>query len=823
VARQTIWRTKLAVLLTAAGLVLFAFLVSCEWRLHLPYAKTSPASVVSDWAIGGPRWARSHFDFLMEASGVMTLVAVAGGLWTALLFRQVATAFWITLLMPAGLLTSIAFFLPENMSELEMTVLFFWVAAIYVGTGFWLARRLFYRAQDVAWTGGPVSLSKWRYFEGTRPVASVRRRKPLTALVKKEFQLHSISLFGAGALLALHIGVLFLRMWYVPHHRLSMVEGLSDFFWMAWLVLPLAMGCMAVAEERKLGVTEAESCQPVSRRWRFLIKFVPVIVLGTFLGGVLPVGFELFAMHHGAPSSFFRSADTEISQTLVAMEVNQFTLFKASIIGIAFAFSLIAFYASTLARNFLQAMSVTIVIIVFLCLAGPLVTWLGMDHRSIFAVIGPPLLLLILAVPVTTATYLRLAYRNIDDFRATAWLWWRNLLGIAVAVAAVIGVSTALYHRAWEVFARAEPAHGPAKLSRSAPPTIDGHLFYDNCTLRMPDGRIELISLEPRPWFRKIPSRLTVLGYFVLQPLPTAGPRHFIEGTNWISVAASHVDFWFPRNGALIRAVGYLDTVGVKQDGTLWFSPVNQKAWNGTNLVQFGHDADWREVSRSGSRTLLLKSDGTLWSWGAEHWNGFTNIPSVKDFEPRQVGTNSDWKELSPFLRKTDGTVWYIGSKDGKEEWFHPTNLDQTVSATVSSWGSFVAYVGKDGSLWARTTSRADVPFYPLSPETNWVAVSASWNQFVALKSDGTLWRWKVDYGSDASPFTEGVILQPPARLSVHDDWIAVVSMSGTAVSLAADGGLWVWPNPTDHGRQVPIIKPSTHPKYLGNIFDETD
>ncbi len=87
------------------------------------------------------------------------------------------------------------------------------IAVIYIIAGFWLAHRLFHRAQDIAWTGGVVSFTNWRYFE---PVRHHLFRHVIgnhsEALLKKEFQLHSITFFCAAALLVLHIGIFFLRI-----------------------------------------------------------------------------------------------------------------------------------------------------------------------------------------------------------------------------------------------------------------------------------------------------------------------------------------------------------------------------------------------------------------------------------------------------------------------------------------------------------------------------------------------------------------------------------------------------------------------------------
>src|ERR1019366_1625724 len=154
----------------------------------------------------------------------------------------------------------------------------------------------------------------------------------------------------AGALLALHIGVFFLRIFYANYHKNSLADGVSDFFWVLWLVIPLVIVCTAVAEGHKLGVAEGQLCLPVSRRLQFAIKFIPAMIFGVLLGGVMPVLLETVAAHLGAPSEFFKPenhANNEFGSGLL--------WFQISIVALAAGLAWVGFFASTLARNFLQA------------------------------------------------------------------------------------------------------------------------------------------------------------------------------------------------------------------------------------------------------------------------------------------------------------------------------------------------------------------------------------------------------------------------------------------------------------------------------------
>lgn len=832
IERRQIWRTKITVLLFGAALIFAAYFASCELRLHEglknplwhAYASKFNATIIEN-----------NFSDAMFASVAVLFVAVMGGLWTALLFRQIATAFWITFLIPAGLMTTIIFFLPSKLADNEhfVTTLLYSLAGIYVVAGFWLAHKLFQRAQDVAWTGGIISFSTWRYFEArSRSSVSERRWKPVSALLKKEFQLHSISLFGAGALLALHIGIFFLRAFYANFHKNSLAAVASDFFWVLWLVMPLTIGSMAVAEERKLGVAEQQFCLSASRRLQFAVKFVPAMIFGVLLGGIMPLLLETIAAHLGAPNEIFTSRTHEGN-----VFGNGLSWFEISIVALSAGFALAGFFGSAIARNFLQALSIAIVTLIGCSFFVFFVEWVN-EQRPTFFGITPwhSILPILIAFPTVPAALTWLAYLNFNHFHESRRLWRRNIVGIAAMLIFIIGGSAAIYNRAWEIFEPAEPPHGAAKFSFSNPPKLSLG-SYENLLVQFPDGRVWTDNLR-EPIIENRQGRWRQLLETFLHPLPASvGPKQFIGGSNssnWVSATVMYVDWWESTQS---HVTGYLDTTGVKSDGTLWISEKSEpKIWTGANMIRFGDETNWRQIAWASSGRLLLKNDGTLWFWGTNSvnsmWNGWrTNWPSVRAFQPRQIGTNSDWKEISPVwwmrcAEKTDGTVWRIDEyNNAKEEISRETNRDGINLKTFSSEDNSSAYVGEDGTLWIRnhyldksenTGDWKGEGFLQVGKETNWLAVFVTLNSMVALKSDGTLWRWNfpADSPRDAAKI-------PPMRFDIHNDWIALTSIWGGGVSLAADGSLWFWPG--GEFEEMTLLKFPKQPGFLGNVFGKPD
>jgi alpha-tubulin suppressor-like RCC1 family protein len=178
-------------------------------------------------------------------------------------------------------------------------------------------------------------------------------------------------------------------------------------------------------------------------------------------------------------------------------------------------------------------------------------------------------------------------------------------------------------------------------------------------------------------------------------------------GTNWKSVSA-----------------GNEHTAAIKTDGTLWLwgsggggalgncvvgspgasSPV-QTISGGTN---------WRSVAAGSDLTGAIKTDGTLWVWGAasEGALGNNSITPNRCAPGQTVSGDSDWKSIALGLGgvraiKTDGTLW--------------------------TWGC-----GATGRLANNSTISQSSPVQTISGGTNWRSISGS----SGIKTDGTLWLW---------------------------------------------------------------------------------
>ena len=166
----------------------------------------------------------------------------------------------------------------------------------------------------------------------------------------------------------------------------------------------------------------------------------------------------------------------------------------------------------------------------------------------------------------------------------------------------------------------------------------------------------------------------------------------------------------------------------VRNDGTLW-------AWGGNECGQGGYGAATSplysspvQVGSAGSFTspkqvisnefvILIKCDGTMWSWGQNATGALGHNNATMSAEPKQIGTDTNWSSVGYFQQgaiatKTNGTLWAWGEANfsiwgnnicGNQAYSSPTQVQS--AGVYSDWVNQSACVGYfrkcDGTLWA--------------------------------------------------------------------------------------------------------------------------
>jgi ABC-type transport system involved in multi-copper enzyme maturation permease subunit len=815
VPRHRLWLVKTVVLAVALSCAFVAFCISNHirvdsaietmknkvWRNEFNHPGVDNQYFVK--LIADAR--RSASQDTLLTGGLTVLAGFGGGLWTTLLFRQVTAAFWLTGLVPLGLglLTGkILGDFPDAVAQSGVGL----VLGAYSAAGFVWAKRMFLQVQDTQWTGGVIALPQWnRAGAAAGSGAAGRERKPMRALLRKEFQAQHVNLLLAGGLLVLHLAVVLLRRlsadYLASHHSVAMTV---EEFPRLWLVMPLLVGSVAIAEERKLGTLESSLCLPATRRLQFVTKLVVVLVLGLVLGAILPLFVEHFAGLaglRGNPTGLFFLGETR-------------TIWLLQLAGASILTGL-ALYGSTLTRNSLQAMGAGLMTTVIACLVIFVAGHAG-GSQEIILWAGP--LVEFIGSPVMVTTLVVLAYFNFSVLQPDGRTWLRNGLTVLVSLACVAGTTTAVYHRAWEAWLPEEPHHGwaPSIYARTpgqvwvagtewpgSPPKLRASSFRRAAVL--PDGRLWLNQRQAQ--IRE--NQGIVQGY-------ATGPLHtgFVAGTNWRDIAVAD-------SGCF----------GIQTDGSLW--DLSELQVGEGSPKRIGPGQDWQTISAGGQHFCALKSDGTIWEWG-EQENAVAGSAAGQNLAPAQVGTDTDWAAVcssweTSAAMKSDGSIWrwrevwwdnvsktriYDRARQPQRRLASPCGRPRSIALR----GSAVAAVCEDGTLWIggfltnsqyarlvspEQTRAAATGLVRWGNDTDWREITfGGWGKAIGIKRDGTLWQWTLAwYGN-----WEGWVI-PPTMPSQYMDWVCAGSDNRGFLALARDGSLCLWGDPEErlyYGRYNP-------------------
>jgi len=670
----------------------------------------------------------------------------------------------------------------------------------YSLAGFLWAKWFFLRVQDHQWTGAVLSLPA---LFGAKAAPAAPSRKPWRALIRKEFQLHQINLLIGGLLLLGHLVVIIVRRTNAAYFGMHREEAMIWEAWpLVWLSMPLLIGAMAVAEERKLGTLEPFLCLPVTRRREFWVKFIVVMFLGVSLGGVMPLLVEWLGSLIGLNHRIF---DT-------AMVFNgKFVTLAAEVLAFSAGLAFVALYASTLTRNLLQALGLAVVLSVFSSFVIEVAAGNGSFMRDQLALLWTGPLIGLVGWPVMVGTIIALAFKNFKQPNVGGKVWSRNALTVVAALVFTTGSTTVIYHRVWELWMRDEPVHRPW----SEPVVFDLRSKTNGFTEKLFNAcplRAAAILADGELWLRQ---RKVLLNNLELEGQVREGYRTegswregFVAGINWREVVAS-------EGGCF----------ATQSDGSLWDLSEVQPGTSGSEPKLFGGSHDWKKISGAGGHFTALKTDGTLWQWGYKRVLPTKQVSLERIAAPVQVGNDSDWTAICDSPRttaavKNDGSIWRFGrihetgrkagetadqiaerpepwlSSSGQHPWF----------LSLNSSASAIAAVCRDGTLWVggsyffenyrmilprESAARARREMVRLENTRYWKEVRfVGWESLVALNQSGALWSW-------TRRFSDGGEIMGAEMPSQYSKWVSASPFDNDSfLALASDGKICLWGKP---------------------------
>lgn len=291
-----------------------------------------------------------------------------------------------------------------------------------------------------------------------------------------------------------------------------------------------------------------------------------------------------------------------------------------------------------------------------------------------------------------------------------------------------------------------------------------------------------------------------------------------------------------------ILAIGSGFSVGVKQDGTVWTwgtnshgilaRPIN-KPEEGYEPGQVPNLTDVISVVAS-DHILVLKKDGTVWSWGNND-SGQLGYETEKKYTdtPKQIYDLNYIVDISvawrtSFFVKKDGSVWAGGSNEsgllGQKDRYKKNSVRQIENLSdikrVVGGSGVAGAIDKSGRLWTwgmvgEATGHPDAllsyeknsyggfdfsaerqqkiynspAFVRLPKKVVEASVSSA---FIVLLEDGTVWTWGLGLRNDLGLGKKKVEVLIPERISVLSKVIGVASSFGGSI-VTVDGLVAKW------------------------------
>jgi len=279
--------------------------------------------------------------------------------------------------------------------------------------------------------------------------------------------------------------------------------------------------------------------------------------------------------------------------------------------------------------------------------------------------------------------------------------------------------------------------------------------------------------------------------------------------SNWIQVSISAI-----AAGA-VKTDGTLWTWGANGSGRLGDGTTNSRSSPGTTA---GGGTNWKQVCLNSS-TAAVKTDGTLWTWGSDSYGllGTGTLNASRSSPGTTAGGGTNWKQVSAggsmfAAIKTDGTLWTWGAAGGGKLGNGTTTSRSSPGTTagggtnwkfvnMNSGSGTVAAIKTDGTLWTwgsndsgqlgdGTTNERSSPGTTAGGGTNWVHVNTSGQVTSAIKSDGTLWTWGQGFFGALGTNNQTDRSSPGTVAGGGTDW-KQVALGERASAAIAEQGNW--------------------------------
>jgi alpha-tubulin suppressor-like RCC1 family protein len=301
-----------------------------------------------------------------------------------------------------------------------------------------------------------------------------------------------------------------------------------------------------------------------------------------------------------------------------------------------------------------------------------------------------------------------------------------------------------------------------------------GRMIYveDVCGYRISDGTawindftstLSVISSTLYAWGRNSCQSFT--------PPGRLGDNTEIDRSSPVSVVGGFTD-WCQVAG------GRYHSLGLRTNGTIWAWGANGSCQlgDGTSIPRSspvsvcGGFTNWCQISAGLCHNLAVRSNGTAWAWGAGVDGQLGNDNTINRNSPVSVvGGFTDWCQVSA------GSSHSLGVRTNGTAW---------------SWGTNGSGRLGDGCVTSRSS-----PVSVVGGFTDWCQVAAGGSTSHGLRSNGTVWGWGYN-GQGRLGDNDGTVTSRSSPVSVaggFTDWCQIAAGPTRAGGIRSNGTLWMW------------------------------